>query len=249
LVQSSPIRNADVRWDQLDPCRYHDENYGKLREDDRQILRLMSHHFRSRSDPAPRKVYGVDVGTGSNLYPALAMLPFCDRITLIDHSPASVRWLSHETEAAHDDWDPFWRQLESDPLYAGVDPWPELRHKTTVVEGDVLRPLDGSWDIGTMMFVAESITGDMSEFRLAIKNFLGSLKPGAPFAMAFMAGSEGYTVADKWFPSVPVGSRDVTDAIGDVAKFEPIEIPIPDEGPLRDGYEGMILALGVKAAT
>ncbi|GIH07290.1 hypothetical protein Rhe02_53570 [Rhizocola hellebori] len=100
-----------------------------------------------------------------------------------------------------------------------------------------------------MMFVAESITGDMSEFRLAIKNFLGSLKPGAPFAMAFMAGSEGYSVADKWFPSVPVGRRDVAEAIAEAVDAELVDIPIPDEGPLREGYEGMILALGTKALT
>ena len=51
-----------------------------------------------------------------------------------------------------------------------------------------------------MFFVAESITEDPAEFHAALARFVGALKPGAPFAAAFMAGSDGYPVAGTRFP-------------------------------------------------
>src|SRR5688572_21568306 len=65
LVRSTPVRNADVRWEDLDLERYHEKNYRVLREDDRQILTLLGRHFGSRPDLVPGEACGVDVGTGS----------------------------------------------------------------------------------------------------------------------------------------------------------------------------------------
>src|SRR2546430_17725893 len=65
------------------------------------------------------------------------------------------------------------------------------------------------WDVGTMFFVAESITGIRAEFELATKRFLQSLKPGAPFAAAFMRNSAGYEVGDVRFPAVAVTENDI----------------------------------------
>jgi len=42
-----------------------------------------------------------------------------------------------------------------------------------------------TWGLGSMFFVAD-VTSDRNEFELAVRSFLGSLTPGAPFMMAFM---------------------------------------------------------------
>ncbi|CAM5649016.1 hypothetical protein SANTM175S_10556 [Streptomyces antimycoticus] len=42
------------------------------------------------------------------------------------------------------------------------------------------------WDLGTMFFVAESITTSLDEFRRGVGCFMSALNPGAPFAAAFM---------------------------------------------------------------
>ena len=67
------------------------------------------------------------------------------------------------------------------------------------------------WDLGTMFFVAESITEDPAEFRDAVARFVGALKPGAPFAATFMAGSDGYPVAGTRFPALPITAADVSE--------------------------------------
>jgi hypothetical protein len=71
------------------------------------------------------------------------------------------------------------------------------------------------WDLGTMFFVAESITEAPEEFRAAVAGFIGALRPGAPFAAAFMAGSDGYPVAGTYFPALPITPDDVRLRYGD----------------------------------
>jgi hypothetical protein len=58
-----------------------------------------------------------------------------------------------------------------------------------------------------MFFVAESITEDPEEFRAALAGLTGALKPGSPFATAFMAGSNGYPAAGTHFPALPITPR------------------------------------------
>jgi hypothetical protein len=100
------------------------------------------------------------------------------------------------------------------------------------------------WDLGTMFFVAESITGDPAEFRDAVARFVGALKPGAPFAATFMAGSDGYPVADTRFPALPITAADVREhltALG--ADGLSVEL-LTTKHRVREGYHGMIVATG-----
>ena len=96
-----------------------------------------------------------------------------------------------------------------------------------------------------MFFVAESITQREREFNLALTNFIGMLKPGAPFAAAFMRESRGYRVAGIDFPAVSITPVDVEHRLEPLVDYLEV-LPVVSSKPLREGYKGMILALGRK---
>jgi hypothetical protein len=81
--------NEQFPWDRFDSKWYLNHNYGTLRDDDRQILRLLGEFFSKVG--RGRLSHGVDVGTGANLYPLLAMLPLCDRVTPARTSEEQLR--------------------------------------------------------------------------------------------------------------------------------------------------------------
>src|SRR6266536_2372304 len=120
-------RNSDFAWDSFDSCSYLTHNYGTLRDDDRQIVEGVRDFF-APLDPAMVR-QGLDVGSGTNLYPALTMLPLCDKITLWEYASSNVRWLRREVRRYSQSWDGFWDLLSQDPLYKSVeDPRQEGEH-------------------------------------------------------------------------------------------------------------------------
>lgn len=235
--------NADADWDDFSPGWYKDHNYGKLGDDDRQIIEHMRDFFAAAG---VRRGRGLDAGTGSNLYPALGMLPFCREVVLLDCSRANVKWLKDEVKNPGRSWDPFWGILQGNRAYAKHSGYRELlRKRAWVRRGNILEPDPRrQYDMGTMFFVAESSTTARSEFRLAIRRFVGSLKADAPFAIAFMVGSKGYSVDGRRYPAVEIYGCDMEECLQGVAKVDCIHEVIPRVPPLRDGYEGMSLATG-----
>src|SRR5438067_645288 len=112
------VKNADVPWEAFDPVAYLDHNYRDLQPEDAEILHIIrdhfSDHFRNRVDGP---VSGIDVGAGANLYPSLAMLPWCDEITLFEHAPANVEYLRSQIDNYHENWDKFWDTLCENEAY------------------------------------------------------------------------------------------------------------------------------------
>lgn len=249
--------NRDYPWDDFSPEYYFKKNYATLREDDRQIVGIVRDFFVDTfsSRPIPPGLRGIDVGTGTNLYPALTMLPFCERITLYDFSAANVKWLERQHKKKwpawrrwpswRKAWKNFWSLLASDPAYQAISrPKDELAKRIEIVQGDVLRePVQDRWDLGTMFFVAESITGQQGEFLAAVDHFFAMLKPDAPFAMAFMEHSKGYHVGGHKYPATDIGLDDVEACMK--ARAESVKIhPVVGDKPLREGYTRMIVAHG-----
>jgi hypothetical protein len=241
-VRTDLTGNAECAWDEFDPEWYVDHNYRTVREDDRRILQQVRDFFATTDRPLGR---GIDVGAGPNLYPALAMLPLCHEVTLWERSRSNVAWLNREVERFSQSWDAFWNVLLSRPRYADLDdPRQALRERARVWNGDIFRLGRRQWDVGTMFFVAESITANRGEFQRAVERFIRALKPGAPFAAAFMKNSTGYAVSGHRFPAVAVNERDVEQCLSSL-DCQALKIsPIPSVTPLRAGYDGMILALG-----
>ncbi|MFC4504810.1 MULTISPECIES: SCO2525 family SAM-dependent methyltransferase [Streptomyces] len=245
--------NADVPWDDFDPGEYISHNYLTMQAVDQEIVSRMRDHFSSHfGDHFPdggRVPSGIDVGAGPNLYPALAMLPWCDRITLLERSARNLKYLRSQRADYAPHWDQFWDVLCQDEAYAKLDVAPRVRFKEAV-----RRPESGSlfdlgtdprrWDLGTMFFVAESITTSLAEFRRGVGCFMNALNPGAPFAAAFMEHSVGYRVGDVEFPARDIDDTEVETALGDLAQDMKM-YHLDNPGDLvRDGYTGMILVCG-----
>jgi hypothetical protein len=240
LSLDGPTLNSDVNWDSFDSVDYCDHNYGYVREDDRKIVELVRDFF---ADAGVEDGRGVDVGPGANLYPSLAMLPFCASLDLREFSASNVTWLEQQKQAYHPNWDRFWEIYQQHPAYARVrSPRSRFRQITSVRRASVFDLPRSSWDLGTMFFVACSLSTEMAEFERAVCQFVQALLPGAPFAAGFMAQSQGYQVGSTWFPAVAIGRAEVEKCVTMVARDVVIE-EIDTANPLRDGV-GMLLATG-----
>jgi hypothetical protein len=223
--------NADYPWDKFTPVDYLDHNYAVMRDDDRQILEFVRDFF-VRMAPifaGQPRLRGIDVATGPNLYPALAMLPFSTELTLYEYSKSNVAWLTS--------------QCATDRTDMGR----ELARRISVVRGSVF-DLDetrhGQYDIGTMFFGPESLSTRRSEFHSAMDHLLDVLRPNAPFAIGLMEHSKGYGVGDNEFPATDIGLADVTEYLFRRAFDLTHERVGPGDVPLRDGYTGMMVVCG-----
>ncbi|SQD94396.1 putative N-methyltransferase [Parafrankia sp. Ea1.12] len=244
----NPMGNAGQRWDEFDPDLYHAHNYAVLRDDDQEILEGVRDFFATfaaaAATAADRPLNGLDVGTGSNLYPALSMLPWCERITLREHSASNVTWLENEVRSYGTAWDPFWKVLTQERAYLGVDdPRRALAERVVVEQGSVFELPRSRWDIGTMFFVACSISEQREDFHRASRCFLDALMPGAPFAMAYMENSRGYEVGDIRFPAVSLKMDYIVESLEATATDVKADRFVGAE-MLREGYESMVLVRG-----
>jgi len=243
------VGNDDAPWDGFDSDEYFAHNYGQLRHDDAQIIEIVADffvHSFERSQPR-RMANAIDVGPGANLYPALTMLPFSSRVTLFERSHSNRQWLTGALAKPQPSWrDQFWRAIAAHrPAYQTIrDPLDVLAGRAEVTKGNVFALEPEQYDIGTMFFVAESITTQYDEFQRAAQHFIGSLFPGAPFAAAFMCRSEGYYVGSTFFPAYPVDVADVEACLAPIARLN--QVVRIDSDDLRDGYSGMIVATGWK---
>jgi hypothetical protein len=248
--------NVDFPWDKFNTSDYLAHNYAKLRADDREIVTTVGDYFAEKCANHPNRggLRGIDVGTGANLYPTLAMLPFCDQIRLLEFSASNCDWLREQQAGEWPSWpgtwQKFWDVLCQRPEYERFTETNmplELAKRTEVYQGSVLNmnvPQEGPFDIGTMFFVAESISPRHSEFDSAMWHFLNVLRADAPFAIALMEHSRGYQVGDTFFPATDIAVEDVADFLGGCARDIVVKRIAPDGDPLREGYTAMIIVCG-----
>jgi NNMT/PNMT/TEMT family protein len=249
------VRNAQAPWEDFSPEDYWQRNYGHIQPEDQEIIRCVSDFFNHSFDDRPLARRAIDVGSGPNLYPALLMLPWTDQLLLTDHSEKNVEWLREHV--AHGDgpwsWGPFWAEMDHLSGYRRVtNPRQQLRKALTREPGfagierySVFDLPKAQWQLGTMFFVAESITEDAAEFRTAIDRFAGALESGAPFAAAFMAGSKGYPVAKKRYPALGVTPDDIKERFKECGASALSVTQTETRPGVRPGYTGMIVATGI----
>lgn len=240
--------NGDVDWDLFDSDAYFDHNYGTLRGDDRQIIDIVTDFFQDQKlrFPTTWLPRGIDVGAGANLYPALTMLPFTAEITLYERARSNCDWLEGQRAHPHDSWWQFWSEmtLGRDDYRVIKDPLNLLSRRARVQRGNIFSLPRQSYDIGTMFFVAESITTRGDEFERAVRTFIGSLNRHSPFAAAFMKNSSGYRVGNTTFPACSVDEDDIARLLSKLARD--VTITPVQSTDLREGYGGMIVATGRK---
>jgi hypothetical protein len=256
-VDANVQRNADAPWNMFSSNDYWRRNYSELQAEDREIIHRVSDFLISALAGRPPVQRAIDVGAGTNLYPALLMLPWTEQILLADFSKSNVSWLQDQLVDDSDDTSPwswlgFWQEMGKAKEYRDVDrPRKRLGEACVSEPGyagveqlNVFELPRARWDLGTMFFVAESITEDPMEFRAAVEAFVGALTPGAPFAAAFMAGSDGYPVDGFQFPALPIETADVRQHLIDIGVRQPSVDLLNTDCRVRHGYEGMIVATG-----
>ncbi|MFI1027324.1 SCO2525 family SAM-dependent methyltransferase [Streptomyces sp. NPDC002623] len=242
--------NAEAQWEAFDPVAYVQSNYRTVLPVDAEIMFIVRAHFSDHFREFPGlRVRAIDVGAGANLYPAFTMLPWCDEITLLDRSTPNLHYLERQLKKHDRGWDAFWRELRTDDAYAALSrgPWDRFAEVARVEQGDLFDLVDRpeQWQLGTMFFVAESLSTSYGRFRRGVECFLGSLIPGAPFAAAFMEHSEGYWVGENPFPACDVSESDIRDSIEGYAERLRI-YRVGEPGEVRPGYTSMILACGFR---
>ncbi|WP_436773370.1 SCO2525 family SAM-dependent methyltransferase [Yinghuangia sp. YIM S09857] len=236
-------RNSEVDWSGFDPGSYAETNYARLRSDDHRLLTALRDFLCEMDLPADSRA--IDMGSGSNLYPALALLPHCASITLWEYAPSNVDWLRTQTASYSPTWDPYWDVLAEHPTYRALpQPRAALAARSQVVRGSVFHTPPAAWSVGTMFFVAESISTAPEEFDRAVHRFLAALHPGSPFFAAFMEHSTGYSVAGRDFPAVAVGVGEIRESLRARTESAVVERLDIEGAPLRAGYQGMVLARG-----
>jgi hypothetical protein len=248
-------RNISAPWDAFSSQEYWRINYAELHPEDQEIVHRVSRFFHKAFNNRGRAQSAIDVGSGTNIYPALMMLPWTEKILLTDHSASNVQWL--KCDVAHRDepwtWQPFWGEVSDLEGYNRVaDPRGQLRQACAGPPGfagiekrSVFDLPEAQWQLGTMFFVAESITEAPDEFQDAIGAFVRSLQPESPFAAAFMAGSKGYPVAETRYPAVPITEAHVRERFEKLGVSELSVDFLKTKKRVREGYEGMIVATGI----
>jgi len=252
-------RNAEAPWDLFASQDYWRHNYLEVHPEDLEIIERVSNFFIRAFADRGRARRAIDVGSGANLYPALLMLPWTDQILLSDFSASNVSWLRHHVlgDGPSWRWQPFWNELDKRQGYGEIgDPRKHLREACTsepglagVEQRSVFDLPHAQWQLGTMFFVAESITQNRSEFHAAVGCFVGALTPGAPFAATFMAGSTGYPVAGIRYPALPVTPDDVAGHLTSLGVSDLSVHLNQTEDRVRPGYTGMIVATGFAGAS
>jgi hypothetical protein len=244
------VGNADCRWDEFDPELYCMDNYAGVHDEDVFLIDHVCRYFDETLGGVRKRVDAIDVGAGPNLYPSLVMLPYCETVTLFERGQQNRRFLFGQRERYSTMWDPYWDLLMSSPRHNRIEPRAEMRERMRVRDGDIFSPKipRNQWGLGTMFFVAESITQRELEFQQAVNNFLGMLRPSAPFAAAFMWESKGYRIGSIDFPAVSIQPVDIQHYLEQ--RVDDLRVAsVASETPLREGYKGMILALGRKSRT
>jgi hypothetical protein len=238
--------NEDYDWDHFKAQKYFEHNYEKMRDDDAEMLDIVGRWFEKGAADGRRRS-GVDVGSGANLYPALSLVRHCRKITLFDYSKENVAWLRRAIRRLPESWSAFWEVLvpgSGDEGFEAVRT--RLRRRCKVKRRSIFKLPRNRWDMGTMFFVAESLSEDYEEFERALGCFVAALKPGALFAAAFMERSAGYDVAGVPYPAVWIERGQLEASFEKFRQVEACDVRCVDinPSPVRPGYTGYLIALG-----
>jgi hypothetical protein len=185
----------------------------------------------------------IDIGTGPNLFPALAAAPNAASITVWEYAQSNLDWMQRTLRRGQlsAPWDHFWRIVRQAKAAhtPPMSPMRALRARMDLVRGSIFDLPRARWDAATMFFCAESITQRQSEFEAACAAFARCVRPGGVLAAAFLAGSRGYEVGDEHYPAVSVDERALRRAFRGRAAHLRLTRIGHWGAEIRSGYSGM----------
>lgn len=239
--------NDAFPWARFNPDAYVEHYYGDPHPDDDRVVRLTCAALAAGAKGRPA-LDVIDVGTGPNLFPWFAALPYARTLTACEYAPSNVAWLRRELAGGvlRPQWRHFWNvargahRLRSKGAGLPGSPIRLLHRRAEVLQGSIFDLPRRRWDAATMFFCAESITQRQDEFERACAAFAGCVRPGGVLAAAFLAGSRGYNVDGQDYPAVSVSAASLRRAFrGHATHMRVTRIgAMGDE--IRSGYSGML---------
>jgi len=225
------------KWAQFDPQVYLANNYRRLHEEDRMIIKILADFYRK----IPKLQLTCEVGVGPNLYPIIALLPISKKVVAIDYSLKNIAYLTSQKKQVDTFWGPYLNLFQKESKQYKIDLLQNLKKKLVIEMGCVYTLPKGVYDLSSMHFCAESITDDKKKFYDACLRFMVSVKRGGYLAASFMENSGGYRVGGVSYPAYPV-NRHILEQVFTpfVKKLEIHRIP-KAKNALRKGYTGMLV--------
>ena len=203
-------RNADADWDRWPVDAYLDENYRRIHPSDAAVIRHHAGVYRRL--PPGSIARSLECGAGPNLYPLMQAAAASRRIDAVEPGTSNLVYL---TSQLRDGPDPHWALVYR--LCRDLDPalpsrLPDALARVRVVPGSARTLPEGTYDLASMNFVAESVTEDLSEFAVLCRAFIRSVRPGGLLVAAFMENMPSYRIASgmRW-PACPVDGEAVYD--------------------------------------
>ncbi|MFI8106680.1 class I SAM-dependent methyltransferase [Streptomyces sp. NPDC086023] len=238
-------RNAHADWDRWPVEDYLEENYRRLYACDAAVIR--HHSAYCRPLPAGSVAEALELGCGPNLYPLMILAAASGRIDAVEPGAAGYaylrRQLHHGPEAS---WQPFYdlcRRLNP-ALPASLS---TALERVRPLHGDVSQVRQYRYGLGSMTFVAESVTEDGAEFAALCRAFLGCIRPGGGVLAAFMENMPSYRIGEgPLWPAFPVDAPAVREVFAPhtdrlVVRRVPKDPALPDYG-----HTGMLLLSGTR---
>lgn len=126
------------------------------------------------------------------------------QLEALEHSAKNVAYLRQlSSRGADPQWTPFWllcRQLNP-ALPTDLD---DVLRLLTIQHGTAFDLPVSQYDLVSMFFVAESVTGDGDEFDELCRRFARAATPDGHLVAAFMAGMPSYELGGLTLPAYPV---------------------------------------------
>ncbi|MET9378314.1 class I SAM-dependent methyltransferase [Streptomyces sp. NPDC003035] len=237
--------NRDADWNAWPVEDYLAENYRRLHPCDIGVIRHHSAFY--RRFPPGGIARSLEVGAGPNLYPLMLAAAASRHIDALEPSAANVGYLQDQLDRGPDDsWQAFYALCRA--LDPGLpDTAAKALARVRIVPGDAGDIPEGTYDLASMNFVAESVTEDFAEVASLCGAFVRSVRPGGYLVASFMERMPSYRIGPgpRW-PACPVD----VDAVRSV--FAPLteELRIDRLGKDRTlpdyGDTGVILLTAVR---
>lgn len=245
-----------TRWDDFDVEEYVLRCYNQILEEDRLTILEVIRYLQKQGIKPESWLHVADIGAGPNLFPSMLMAPFVKhhedggKIDLIEYSSSNRAYLksvikgNERPKSVEGMWEKF-EHLMSHEAELWHNAYTLMRKKSHVVAGSVFELPENYYDAVSAYFVPESITTDLATCKKAVHGIIDSVKKGGFIMTAFMLDSHEWPagVGTK-FPAVPVNVDIIRSMYAGKADIDVIKMPAPPG--VRDGYEGVGLAIGVK---
>jgi hypothetical protein len=230
--------NRDVAWNRFDTAGYLAANYGTLHDFDRRIITALSRYYRALAPGSLGR--SLDVGTGPNLYPLMLAAAASRQLEVLEFSASNVAYLEQARRSGADpSWTPFWQLCRRlDPaLPADLD---QVLRGVTVHHGNAFDLPVRRYDLVSMFFMAESVTGDRAEFEELSARFATAATPGGHLVAAYMAGMPQYELGGVTLPSFPLDRHTLEAVMRPVTRQLRIW-ELPPDPTLPYEHDGVLL--------